>query len=129
MISTASLVIAGIIYFSSSGRVKKFADELEKDILKAGDKLNIKSLEWVDDNCSCPDGITPNTMSDKALLAQKNVKYPEDNVYYSDGTKKWQIQDFQDTKKPQYDKEIAEYDRIIEDSKKKFNNIIDNLPK
>ena len=118
-------------------QIKPFVNTLQKDILNAGDKLNMAALEWADDNCNCPAGAIENdptnTPNDKAAIANKNFVPYKDNIYYKDGTKKWKItaKDMAEENGPLPCDSIAtdqaEYNVIINKSRKQFDNIVSNI--
>ena len=74
---------------------KKISNILEKEILNKGDDINIKALQWVDDNCKCP----KNTYNNLDQFQKKNTynkkmehhKYDNGSIYYDDGTLKHKI--------------------------------------
>lgn len=61
---------------------EKLSRKLKKEIIHKGDKLNLATLQWVDDNCDCSD--------------EKESKINDDNIYYNDGVtnSKINVEDF-----------------------------------
>jgi hypothetical protein len=86
---------------------KKISNILEKEILNKGDDINIKALQWVDDNCKCPKNTynnldqfqKKNTYNNLDQFQKKNTynkkmehhKYDNGSIYYDDGTLKHKI--------------------------------------
>jgi hypothetical protein len=80
--------------------IKEFkkSNKLEKEILHKGDELNIKALQWVDDNCECPNNsnnLDPSYKNQKTQISYNKMmehqKYDNDSIYYDDGTLKHKI--------------------------------------
>ena len=97
-------VLAAIVFFIVAiglnkyavKEFKKISDKTEKTIIHEGDKLNLAALQWVDDNCDCPDDNGHNRENkQKAKDAYDKVmehqKYDDDSIYYDDGTTKHRI--------------------------------------
>ena len=72
---------------------KKISNNIGNGILKAGDKLNISALEWVDDNCDCSKDTNDNNkqINTKYNKNMEHQKYDEDSIYYDNGTLKYRI--------------------------------------
>jgi len=124
-------------------KFKKFSKKLKKEIIHEGDKLNLAALQWVDDNCNCPDDDNGNKNkdNDKASDAYNKMMehqwYDDDSIYYDDGTKKHKITpatfaketgylpcDLQDTQK-----KYNELNSDLTGAKTRLGTIVDNLTK
>ena len=73
---------------------KKISNILEKEILNKGDDINIKALQWVDDNCKCPKNTYNLDQFQKKNTYNKKMehhKYDNGSIYYDDGTLKHKI--------------------------------------
>lgn len=66
VLSVTAVVISVFIVFilrdNPVKEFKKFATELENELIEQGNKLNVKALEWVDKNCDCPDDKEENSI-------------------------------------------------------------------
>lgn len=122
-------VLAAIVFFIIAiglnkyavKEFKKISDKTEKTIIHEGDKLNLAALQWVDDNCDCPDDNGRNRednqkAKDSYDKVMEHQKYDDDSIYYDDGTTKHRIKpsdfaretgylpcDLQDNSKLNYD--------------------------
>ena len=122
-------------------KFKKYSDKLKKDIVHEGDKLNMAALEWVDDNCDCPEDdtkkINREIQDEKIRNAYNkridNEKNNDDSIYYDDGTIKYRIGPSEFAKETGYlpcdiqDKSISEIEKNIKNNRDKFNNVINKL--
>lgn len=80
-------------------KFKRYSKKLQKEILHKGDKLNIDALQWVDENCNCPNDDKnkrkKNEQRDKSTDAYNKMmehhKFNDDSIYYYDGTTKHKI--------------------------------------
>lgn len=123
-------------------KFKKYSDKLEKEIIREGDKLNLDALQWVDDNCDCPDdnkkkkqvyvssGDMNGSSNYNKMMEHNN--YEDDSIYYNDGTTKHKISSSDFAKETGYlpsdiqDKlETSEFVK----NKQRFNNVVNNLVK
>lgn len=97
MISVISGVVIVIltVYFLQENVVKaslKNMDSAKKFLIKEGDELNESALEWVDDNCDCPDKSKEEKKREKKELKkyQKLIDHlegkDEDGIWYDDGS-------------------------------------------
>ena len=142
-----SFVIALIVFFVIAigfnkyaiKEFKKISDKTEKIILHEGDKLNMDALQWVDDNCDCPekynngqDEVEKREAKDAYDKVMEHQKYDDDSIYYDDGTTKHRIRpsdfaretgylpcDLQDNTKINY--------ASFETNKNNFNTILNTL--
>jgi hypothetical protein len=103
------LVIGFIVFYLFRDFPKKVFDEIEKDLVKEGDKLNLAALQWADENCDCPKEKNKkkdqkSKIKDKKTLSlQTLVNHlggeDEDNIWYKDEGKTHKINSFSFAKK------------------------------
>ena len=94
------LVIAVGLNTYAWKKFKKYSKKIQKKVVHEGDKLNLDALQWVDDNCDCPDDDNKNKQKreerdqksrDAYNKMMEHQKYDDDSIYYDDGTTKHRI--------------------------------------
>jgi len=121
-------------------KFEKISRKLKKEIVHEGDKLNMAALQWVDDNCDCPDDDNGRNSQDKDKASDaynkmmEHQKYDDDSIYYDDGTTKHRITPSDFAKETGYlpcdlqDSSNVNYDELNQ-AKEKLRSVVNNLTK